>query len=124
MKILLYLIFAIIGITIPTIASAESNKSLSYTIGMEVHSNQNNSSTTVHRSSMNIAIDVIYYPETNTIEISYNGDFNGEVYLYKDNDIIEWGNEINTSFQLPSAYGLYRIEIITDNWIALGYIQL
>ncbi len=124
MKLLLSLIIAILGITIPSIAYAESTKSFSYPIGMEVHRNQNNPSTTVHRAPMNIVIDAIYNPETNAIEITYNGDFDGEVFIYKDNDIIEWGTEINTSFLLPSASGLYTIKIITDNWIALGYLRL
>lgn len=124
MKLLLSLVLAILGITIPSIACAESNKSFSYSIGMEIHENRNNSSTTVHRAPMNIVVEAIYHPETNAIEISYNGDFNGEVLIYKDDDIIEWGTEINNFFQLPSVSGLYTIKIITDNWIALGYIRL
>lgn len=124
MKLLLSLIIAILGITIPSIAYAESTKSFSYTIGMEVHRNQNNPSTTVHRAPMNIVIDAIYNPETNSIEITYNGDFDGEVFIYQNNDIIEYRNEINSSFILPSTSGLFQIEIISDNWTASGSINL
>ena len=55
--------------------------------------------------------------------ILYDGDATGEVFLYLNNNIIEYDSEINTSFQI-SIPGLYKIEIIGETWIAQGYIQL
>ncbi len=78
MKMFLSFIIMIVGISIPTNALAESNKNVPYTMDMEI-SIRNNSSTTVHRSPVHIAIDAIYYPEYNTIDIIYNGDCEGEI---------------------------------------------
>ncbi len=116
MKMFLSFIIMIVGISIPTNALAESNKNVPYTMDMEI-SIRNNSSTTVHRSPVHIAIDAIYYPE-------YNGDCEGEIFLYRDNNLIENHHEINTSLILPFESGSYRIDIITEDWTAQGYIQL
>ncbi len=68
-------------------------------------------------------IEAWYNAESNSINILYDGDATGEVFLYLNNNIIEYDSEINTSFQI-SIPGLYKIEIIGETWIAQGYIQL
>ncbi|WP_438589290.1 hypothetical protein [Duncaniella dubosii] len=77
-----------------------------------------------HRAPMRMDnIEAWYNAESNSINILYDGDATGEVFLYLNNNIIEYDSEINTSFQI-SIPGLYKIEIIGETWIAQGYIQL
>ncbi len=58
------------------------------------------------------------------IEITYSGETSGEVYLYRNDSLIDYDTEINTSFSLPEATGAYHIVIITENWTANGYLEL
>jgi hypothetical protein len=76
------------------------------------------------RAPMRRGIEAWYNAETNAIEISYYGEAEGEVFLYLDENIVEYDSTINTSLQLPSTSGLYRIEIVSERWIAHGHIQL
>lgn len=80
--------------------------------------------TGVHRAPMYISIEAFYDAENNSIDISYNGEANGEVFLYKNESIIEYDSNLNTSLHIPSSPGLYRIDIISEYWSAQGYIQL
>jgi hypothetical protein len=76
------------------------------------------------RAPMRIGIEAWYNAETNAIEISHYGEAEGEVFLYLNENIVEYDSTINTSLQLPSTSGLYRIEIVSERWIAHGHIQL
>lgn len=76
------------------------------------------------RAPMRIGIEAWYNAESNTIDITYNGEDEGEVFLYLNENIVEYDSKINTSLHIPSSHGLYTIEIISETWIAQGYIQL
>jgi hypothetical protein len=65
-----------------------------------------------------------YNAQSNSIDISYNGLADGEVYLYMNGDIIGYDSIINTSLPLPSDRGLFQIEIVSDTWTAYGLLQL
>jgi hypothetical protein len=73
---------------------------------------------------MRIDIDAWYNNESNSIDISYDGEAIGEVSLYLNGNILDYSTEINTTFALPYTTGIYRIEITTETWSAEGYIQL
>lgn len=77
-----------------------------------------------HRKPIHINIEAYYNDTTNSIEITYYGEAEGEVYLYKGNNLIDYSSSINTTFTLPSPSGTYTIEIISDSWEAQGQIQL
>lgn len=77
----------------------------------------------MHRAPMLVDIEAYYNEEEGTLEICYDGEATGETFLYLNGNVVGYDSEINTSFQISSS-GLYKIEIISENWIATGYIQL
>ena len=58
-----------------------------------------------------------------TININYEGEAIGEVYLNLNGMVIDYSSEINSIFQISSP-GLYEIEIVGESWTAYGYLQL
>lgn len=80
--------------------------------------------TGVHRAPMHVSIEAFYNAENNSIDISYDGEADGEVFLYLNGNLLDYNPDVNTSFALPQILGLYQIEIICETWSAEGYIQL
>lgn len=83
-----------------------------------------NGNGTPHRKQFYVYIEAYYIPQNNSIEITYFGEAEGEAYLYNGDNLIDYSSSINTTFTLPSQNGLYTIEIVTDSWIAQGYLQI
>lgn len=75
------------------------------------------------RSPMHINVEAYYDMQTQTITILYNGETKGEVNLYYEGSLVDISSEINTSFSL-SSNGEYAIEIVTETWIAAGYLTI
>ncbi len=122
MKKLLSLILVMMAFAFQ--ASAEESKSISIPIVAESHESNNNRFPKVHRAPMRINIEAWYNSDSNTIDIIYDGETEGEVILYLNDNIVGYDSTINTTFSLPTSHGAYRIEIVTDNWTAEGGIQL
>jgi len=122
MKKILSLILVMIAFSIPSIAEETKTNSSEQLMKLNIHRKDKDQSK-VHRAPMRIPIEAYYDEESRTISICYNGDAEGEVYLYLNENIVGYDSEINTSFQI-SAPGLYSIEIVTESWIADGEIQL
>lgn len=111
-----------IAVTLPVFAQESTSSSSTRRVGLEVRQTQE-TATTVHRAPMRINIEAFYNEGSGTLDICYNGEAIGEVFLYLNDNIIGYDSELNTSFQI-STPGLYRIEIIGETWIAQGYIQI
>lgn len=107
---------------LPAVAQNSSTSSSTRRVGLEVRKTQG-TSTTVHRAPERINIEANYNVENHTLEICYEGVTLGETHLFLNSYLIGYDSQINTSFQIQTP-GLYKIEIITDNWIAIGYLQL
>lgn len=122
MKKILSLILVMMAVTLPVIAQESTSSSSTRRVGLEVTQTYGHP-TTAHRAPMRINIEAYYNEENGTLDICYNGEAVGEVFLYLNDNIIGYDSELNTSFQI-SIPGLYRIEIIGETWIAQGYIQL
>ena len=122
MKKFLSLILVMIAVTLPVFAQESTSSSSTGRVGLEVRQTQE-TATTVHRAPMRINIEAFYNEGSGTLDICYNGEAIGEVFLYLNDNIIGYDSELNTSFQI-STPGLYRIEIIGETWIAQGYIQI
>lgn len=91
---------------------------------MDIHRKANpNKNTSVNRVPIHIDLEAFYDSESQTISVCYDGESEGEVYLYLNENVVGYNSEINTSFQISSP-GLYKIEVISESWIATGYIQL
>lgn len=122
MKKFLSLILVMIAVTLPVFAQESTSSSSTRRVGLEVRQTQE-TATIVHRAPMRINIEAFYNEGSGTLDICYNGEAIGEVFLYLNDNIIGYDSELNTSFQI-STPGLYRIEIIGETWIAQGYIQI
>ena len=122
MKKILSLILVMMAVTLPVIAQESSSSSSTRRVGLEVTQTYGHP-TTAHRAPMRINIDAYYNEEHGTLDICYDGEAVGEVYLYINDTIVGYDSDLNTSFQI-STPGLYRIEIIGETWIAQGYLQL
>lgn len=122
MKKFLSLILVMIAVTLPAIAQESTSSSSTRRVGLEVTQTYGHP-TTAHRAPMRINIEAYYNEGDGSLDICYDGEAVGEVYLYLNDTIVGYDSELNTSFQI-STPGLYRIEIIGETWIAQGYIQL
>lgn len=123
MKKILSLILVMITFAFQAIAG-ESKTSTSSSQGIMLEIAQFKETSGRHRAPMRVNIEAWYNADSNTIDISYDGEAEGEVFLYLNQDIVEYDSKINASLHLPSSHGLYTIEIISETWIAQGYIQL
>ena len=121
MKKFISIIIVMITLALPAMAQGSKENSSSQHVELEFRRIQN--TPTILHAPMRINIDVYYNNENETLEICYDGEATGEVFLYLNENIIGYDSELNTSFQI-STPGLYRIEIIGETWIAQGYIQL
>ena len=116
------LVLAFITTTLPLCAQNSSNNSSSNPIELEMHGSLKSSAGT-HRVPARIDIYASYNIEEGLLEIYYDGDADGEVFLYLNGDFFGYDSEINTSFQISDP-GLYKIEIVSDTWIATGSFRL
>lgn len=122
MKKILSLILVMIAFHLQSVAQESPGRSSTVRIELETQQ-KNNSNHPVHRAPIRVNIEAYYNEENGTLEICYDGEATGEAFLYLNDNIVGYSSEINCSFQI-SASGLYRIEIISETWIANGYIQL
>lgn len=123
MKKILSLILLMTAIIFTSFAEDSKDNSTCKPIQLESHPIAGSGSSTRPRAPMYIDIDAWYDSEEQVINISYDGDADGEVLLYLNGNIVDISSEINTTFRIQSP-GLYQIEIITENWTAEGSIQL
>lgn len=72
---------------------------------------------------IHIDIQAWYDAEAQNIVISYDGEQAGEVYLYLNGVPAGYSSDINTTFPI-SVSGLYSIEILGEDWVATGEIQI
>lgn len=123
MKKFLSLILVMITFALQAIAGeSKTSTSSSQSIMLEIAQFKETSGR--HRVPMHINIEAWYNADTNSIDISYDDEAEGEAFLYLNENLVEYDSKINTSLHLPTSHGLYAIEIISETWIAQGYIQL
>jgi len=122
MKKILSLILVMMMFALNAMAGESKTSKSSQSIMLEIA--QYNETTGRARAPMRIGIEAWYNADSNTIDITYDGEAEGEVFLYLNGDIVEYDSKINTSLQIPSYSGLYQIKIIGDRWVAYGSILL
>lgn len=120
MKRILYLIImALMALYVRAEQSQPDNQSQ----GIELEYDEGNKKPGRHRAPIHINIDAYYDAESSTIVIENHGGYDGEVYVYLNNDIIDYSAGIDSMFQISDS-GVYRIEIHSESWIATGSISL
>lgn len=110
------------SIVLPSIAEDTKEKSHKTVIKLDLR--QQPGRPTMLRAPLRINVEAFYNAETNTIDIIYDGEAEGEVFIYQNDNIIGYDSAINTSIPLPAATGIYYIEIVGTTWIAQGMLQL
>lgn len=126
MKKLLFLFlvcFSLIA-NVETYASDDTPDSDSTELEIEISSKDNSNSFGPQRSPRRIDIEVFYSESLNSITIHYNGEIEGEVYIYRNNVLVDYETQINSIILLPYSQGNYKIEIITNSWIAKAYLDI
>lgn len=123
MKKTLSLILVMMSVVFSSLAQESNSGKTETPIVLLPHPIDNSGSSARHRAPMRINIEAYYNEGNGTLNICYDGEAIGEVYLYLNNIIVGYDSDINTSFQI-STPGLYKIEIISEAWIAEGYIPL
>lgn len=88
-----------ISATLPVIAQESPSSSSTRRVGLEIRQTQE-PATTVHRAPMRINIEAYYNHESGTLDICYDGEAIGEVFLYLNSNIIGYDCDINSSFQI------------------------
>lgn len=116
-------LIAALAICIPAFAQTSSNSTSSKQIELNIHQNKKEVLTSSHRAPLHIYIEAIYNEVDGVIEIIYDGDAEGECFLYLNGQIVGYAPEINATFQ-TSGHGLYLIEIVSETWSAQGSIRL
>lgn len=122
MKRLFLAIIGLLFVGISITAQQTSNNTTNTPVGLEVRPIKDKPSSP-HRAPVRINIEAFYDFQTHNLAIMHTGETAGEVYLYLDGSMVGYDTEINTSFQI-TAPGLYKIEIIGENWIAEGYFEV
>lgn len=77
-----------------------------------------------HRMLSRICVEAWYNADGNSIEVAFDGETEGEVFLYLNDNIVGYDSHINTSFELVAPHGSYKIEVITAGWLAYGTFHL
>lgn len=123
MKKIFPLIIAFMALVLPTTANASDDKSTPQPIILSTHPRDNEPNPIIPRAPMSIPAEAWYDTMLETISIIYYGEADGKVDLYKDGQLIESTDNINTTFQTDGP-GLYTIEITTESWNAIGSIEI
>lgn len=123
MKKFLSLILVMMTFAFHAIAG-ESKTSTSPSQGIMLEIVQFKETSGRHRAPMRVSIEAWYNAESNTIDITYDGETEGEVFLCLNGNILDYSPEINSSIMLPHSSGLYTIEIVSETWSAKGDIRL
>lgn len=118
----LSLILALITSTLPLVAEDNSNEPSSQPVELDINRN-NEPAPKTHRIPARINIQAYYNVEEGTLEVYYDGEAVGETFLYLNGNIIGYDSEINTSFPIATP-GLYKLEIVSDSWTAIGFLRL
>lgn len=110
----------------PTFAQDENedddNDAVPENIELELEKKTEDTPIGPHRAPAYMNIDAYYNPGSHIIDICYYGECSGEVFLYRNNILVDYTPELNTSFQLTTP-GLYKVVIIEESWVATGVIK-
>lgn len=124
MKKILSLILVMMMFAFNAIAEESKTSKSSQSIMLEIAQYNDNESFGRFRAPMRIGIEAWYNAESNSIDILYDGEADGGVFIYFNDTIIEYDSKINTTLHIPSLSGLFTIEIVSEHWVAKGYLQL
>ena len=103
--------------TPPTTSSTSSESS-------EIDLVNNSHDNKTHRKPAFIPVHAYFTPQTRTVSIDCPDFYDGEAMIIYNDVIIDFSNEINTTFVLPSTPGKYYLKITTESWEATGVVEI
>lgn len=117
------IILAVVSLlSLPTFALQDNPPSEPTGIDLDVKNN--NGTTKTRRAPLQLNLYAWYNQQENTIEVECLDNYEGEVYLVRDGETIDYSSMINTTFNLPENNGLYTIVIESETWTARGSVSL
>ena len=123
MKKILVLVFLMM--TLSTTIFADDSTSIPSNIenvSLEITKSGNESKR--HRAPTRKCVNAYYDKLNNVISITCDMSVEPSISLYLDNNLIDFCHSTNTMFQLPEPHGQYKIEIVGENWMAIGYLDI
>ena len=108
MKKFFTLIIVFMAIALPMTAKDSGNKPNPTPIILESTPNNNHPNPTIPRAPMRISVEAWYDAASETISILYDGYSLGEVFLFRNGELVDRSSEINTTLQT------YGSEFITS----------
>lgn len=124
MKRLIVLSFLMMTLNVMTSAQTAGDGTNKTPIRIEPSKNgESEDGKGILRAPLYINLEAYYEAESGTITIFYEGQTEGEAYLYLNGNVVDYSGEINTTFDVTLP-GLYEIEIITGSWTAYGSIEI
>lgn len=95
-----FIILAVLSLlSLPTFATQDNPPSESSGIDLDV--TNNNTTNKTHRTPLHLRLYAWYNHQENTIEVECLDNYEGEVYLVRDGETIDYSSMINTTFNLP-----------------------
>ena len=118
-----FIILAVISLlSLPTFAFQDNPPTADAGIPLDVKSNKNTNTT--HRAPLHLSLYAWYNQQENTVGIECPDFYEGEAMIIYNDVIIDFSNEINTTFVLPSTPGKYYLKITSENWEATGVVEI
>ncbi len=91
-------------------------------VPIKVTSNNNTNKT--QREPLILNIEIIYDGDYNAIEVISYDNIQAEVFLLKNDNIIDYSSDVNTVFYISNDPCQYVIQIKGDSWTAEGELTI
>lgn len=123
-KILLLLLSVLVASILSFVFAEDGNSNNGQNTGIMLKIYKVKEKVKPHRAPMKIDLVGLYDEDTHNLSIVYDGEAEGEVFVYLGDSLVGYSNEINSTIVIPGTPGAYSVEIITESWTALGAIEL
>ena len=123
MKKIFTIILAFMALALPMTAQESGGKAKPKPVILSTHPLNDIPNPTILRAPIRISVEAWYDTAAGTLSITYEGEAEGEVSLYRDGALINSSSVINTTFMV-SASGFYSVEINTEAWTATGEFEI
>ena len=91
-------------------------------VPIKVTSNNNTNKT--QREPLILNIEIIYDGDYNAIEVISYDNIQAEVFLSKNDNIIDYSSDVNTVFYISNDRCQYVMQIKGDSWTAEGELTI
>lgn len=118
-----FIILAVVSLLSLSTFAAQDNPP-SESTGIDLDIDGKSETTKTHRAPLHLSLYAWYNQQENTVGIECPDFYEGEAMIIYNDVIIDFSNEINTTFILPSTPGKYYLKITTESWEATGAVEI